>query len=124
MYRRLHAVAERAGARACDAFLWHQGEADDHAADAYAPKLLQLVCRLRTDGIISDLAPIVIGETAAKWTAINGVLRTLPDLDPAIRFVQLADLPTYDDVHFRAVVGPEIGRRYADAFASAKSASA
>lgn len=116
MYRRLLAVARRAGAHPYDALLWHQGEADDKAADEYSAKFLQLVRSLRSEGVLGETAPVLVGETAAQWTNINAILRTLPDLDPTIRFVSLADLPTYDGVHFPAAAGPEIGRRYAEAF--------
>lgn len=104
------------------AVIWHQGESDSRAPEAYLPKLLKLIADLRHDLGDAQL-PFIVGELA-EWRkdgtseAFNRMLRTLPARMPHTYCVssrELVPLADENDPHFSADSQIILGRRYAEA---------
>lgn len=110
MLDRTTAVLTAAGVTAVDGFWWHQGEADNSAANAgyYPGRFNALTNCLQADDIITPSTPIVIGEVAPKYTTIAPVLKAIADGSARIKQAPITrfDLLS-DDIHF---TGPELVR--------------
>jgi hypothetical protein len=110
------------------AILWHQGESDatPALAPAYETKLHALIARFRTTLDAPDV-PFIVGQlgqfTDAPWDdarrTVDAAHRALPGQVRRTAFVSSDGLVhTGDKVHFDSVSLRELGRRYADAYAT------
>ncbi len=110
------------------AILWHQGESDatPERAPAYEAKLHALIARFRVTLDAPDV-PFIVGQLGrfpdAPWDdarqLVDAAHRALPGKVPRTAFVSSEGLAhTGDKVHFDAASLRELGRRYADAYAS------
>lgn len=104
------------------AVIWHQGESDSKASEAYLPKLLKLITDLRQD-LGDEQLPFIVGELA-EWRkdsaseAFNRMLRTLParmSRTYCVSSRELVPLVDENDPHFSADSQVILGRRYAEA---------
>lgn len=106
--------------------LWHQGESDTtpELAPAYAPKLRDLVSRLRAELNAANI-PFVLGQLGrfegSPWNdrqiLVDQAHQELPKLIARCAFVGSEGLKDKGDkVHFDADSYREFGRRYAEAF--------
>ena len=125
---------ERAVARAKAVFqtgvikgvLWHQGETDTTKpewANAYEPRLTQMLKDLRQDLGLPDL-PVVVGQlgdflsqTPGKYPcvdAVRGAIKQVPAAVPHVGYADSAGLGDKGDkLHFSADAQAEMGARYA-----------
>ena len=98
--------------------LWHQGESDSNAADAffYLPKLAELIGRIRKLTGQPDL-PVVAGELGRYkdfYKPINTELQKLPTEVPHTALATSEGLiHKGDNTHFDGASADEFGRRYA-----------
>lgn len=113
MYARMAAVLAAAGVSKVDAFMWHQGEADNLAPANYATSWGNLLSRMTTDGYIDADTPIVLGETIIQNTPINTVLRGIADADARVGIADIAGFPLADDLHFCGPSYVRAGLEYA-----------
>lgn len=113
LYARMEAVLAAAGVAKVDAFLWHQGEADNAAPTGYPAAWGQLLNRMTTDGYIDAETPIVLGETIVQNTPINAVLRGIADADPRIGIADISTFPLAPDLHFSGPSYVRAGLEYA-----------
>ena len=107
--------------------LWHQGESDTNTpelARAYAPKLRDVVERLRAE-LKAPNVPFVLGQLGRfegrPWNEsqilVDQAHRDLPKLVGHAAFVSAEGLKDKGDkIHFDADSYRELGRRYAEAF--------
>lgn len=113
MYARMANVLAAAGVSKVDAFLWHQGEADNLAPTGYDGAWAQLISRMTADGYIDSYTPIVMGETIVQNAPINGVLRGIADADPRIGLADISTFPLAPDLHFSGASYVRAGLEYA-----------
>lgn len=113
MYARMAAVLAAAGVTKVDAFLWHQGEADNGAPSVYEPSWNALVSILTADGYIDADTPIIIGETRIANTPINTVLHVIADADPRVGIAEIGCFPLAADNHFTGPSYVRAGLEYA-----------
>ena len=113
MYARMASILAAAGVSKVDAFLWHQGEADNLAPHGYASAWAHLLSKMTTDGYIDAETPIVLGETIVQNTPINGVLRNIADADPRIGIADISTFPLASDLHFCGPSYVRAGLEYA-----------
>lgn len=98
--------------------LWHQGESDSNAADAffYLRKLSELIGRIRTLTAQPDL-PVVAGELGQfkeVYKTINTQLQKISSEVPHTALATSEGLTDKGDLtHFDGVSADEYGRRYA-----------
>jgi predicted TIM-barrel fold metal-dependent hydrolase len=92
--------------------LWHQGEGDQKAADAYLGKLQTLVANLRSDFNDPNL-PFIAGQIH-NGPAINAQIAKLPETTHATAFASADGLTTTDGTHFDTRSQLLLGERYAD----------
>lgn len=104
MLNRIFAALAAAGVTSVDGIGWHQGET--YSAD-YARKFNDMIINLKAVGTITTGVPIVIGELAAQYTAMNATLQYLADRQRDVRLANIQHLPTYDTIHF---TGPSKNR--------------
>lgn len=97
MLNRILAVLSAAGIAKVDGFAWHQGET---AASDYQTKFENLIVLLKRAGVISKETPIVIGQLAAQYAAMNKTLWDISKLHPEIKMAKLRHLATFDSTHF------------------------
>jgi hypothetical protein len=106
--------------------LWHQGESDATAelAPKYAPKLHDLIRRLRAE-LQADEVPFLAGQmgkfSESPWSEfkvqVDAAHRALPRHVTRTAFVSAEGLNHKGDkVHFDADAYRELGRRYARAY--------
>lgn len=91
--------------------LWHQGESDQGAADAYLGKLQTLVANLRSDFNDPNL-PFIAGQIH-KPGAINDQIAKLPETTHATAVATAEGLTTTDGTHFDTKSQLLLGERYA-----------
>jgi hypothetical protein len=113
MYARMRTVLAAAGVGKVDAFMWHQGEADNLAPANYATSWANLVSRMTADGYISAETPIIIGETLAQDYPINAVLHSIADADPRVGIAEISCFPLAPDLHFSGQSYVRAGLEYA-----------
>lgn len=110
--------------------LWHQGESDckPELASAYAPKLHDLVKRLR-ELVKAPDAPFIAGQMGkfdeVPWTPeivmVDKAHQELPKHVSNAAFVIAEGLKHKGDkIHFDAAAYRELGKRYAEAFSKMK----
>jgi hypothetical protein len=110
--------------------LWHQGESDckPELASAYAPKLHDLVKRLRELVKASDV-PFIAGQMGkfddVPWSpeivTVDKAHQELPKHVSSAAFVTAEGLKHKGDkIHFDAAAYRELGKRYAEAFSKMK----
>jgi hypothetical protein len=112
MYARMKAVLAAAGVTKVDAFLWHQGEANNPAPGVYAASFAGLLSHLTADGYIDTDTPIVIGETIIQMPGINAVLHSIADADPRIGIADISCFPQAPDGHFSGTSLVRAGLEY------------
>ena len=106
--------------------LWHQGESDckPELASAYAPKLHDLVKRLR-ELVKAPEVPFIAGQMGkfddVPWSpeivTVDKAHQELPKHVPNTAFVTAEGLKHKGDkIHFDAASYRELGKRYAEAF--------
>lgn len=106
--------------------LWHQGESDSKPdlAPVYAPKLLDLVARLRAELNAPDV-PFIAGQMgrfeSAPWNEnqilVDQATRELPQKVARAAYVSAEGLKDKGDkIHFDSDSFRELGRRYAAAY--------
>jgi len=103
--------------------LWHQGEADQGAADAYAGLLGDLIRRLRAD--CGEDVPFVAGEISSFKSnstegarGINAAIRSLEGKVGRFGWVSSEGLSHKgDEVHYDAAAARVLGARYAERMA-------
>lgn len=102
IYIRMQAILAAAGITSpVDVLLWHQGEADNATSGTYQTRWNNMMAALTADGVIDAGTAIAVGETAAQYTAINAVLKTIADASPRVGLARLANLGLAgDNVHF------------------------
>ena len=91
--------------------LWHQGESDSKASDAYLEKLKSLTANLRSDFNDPNL-PFIAGQIH-KGDAINEQIAKLPESTHSTAFVSSQGLSTTDGTHFDTKSQLLLGERYA-----------
>jgi hypothetical protein len=106
--------------------LWHQGESDckPELAQSYAPKLHDLIARLRKE-VSAPEVPFIAGQMGKfedmPWKPeamiVDEAHQTLPLNVPHSAFVSAAGLNHKGDkIHFDSPSFRELGRRYAEAY--------
>jgi hypothetical protein len=100
MYTRMANILAAAGVTKVDAFLWHQGEADNLAPSGYVASWGNLLSRMTTDGYIDADTPIVLGEVLAQDYPINAVLHSIADCDPRVGIADISCFPLEVNLHF------------------------
>lgn len=119
MYEAIKRIYALTGLPPADVLLWHQGESDKTMPDScpYKVAFLNMLSRLRADGIISYTAPALVGEIRKDDAAhINLALNNLGSSHPDINFVHSDGLPDYDGTHYTGQALYEFGLRYWDKF--------
>lgn len=105
--------------------LWHQGEADSanqNTGYVNAWKNYRTARIAENYGLTADTRIIVgsIHENNAWDVTINGYLQQLATDIPAVRYVDLRDIPVQgDNIHFTSAGLQEMGQRYYNAFVGA-----
>ncbi|MCB1229875.1 MAG: sialate O-acetylesterase [Verrucomicrobiae bacterium] len=97
--------------------LWHQGESNSGASDAYPAKLKELIANWRTDFKNPEL-PFVfgqIGQWNPKYAAFNEMIVKQPTAIPHTACAMTDDLTAIDEAHFDSRSQRELGKRYARA---------
>lgn len=114
MYSRMQAVLAAAGVAKVDAFLWHQGETDNHSGRhiPYASHFAGLLGFLAADGILPWGAPVVIGSVEPSRVNINPVLASIAAASPCIGLAEVGVLPTFDGTHFSGETARPAGALY------------
>jgi hypothetical protein len=123
-------VAHSLPAGTIKGILWHQGESDckPELASAYAPKLHDLVKRLRELVKSSDV-PFIAGQMGkfddVPWSpeivTVDKAHQELPKHVSNAAFVTAEGLKHKGDkIHFDAAAYRELGKRYAEAFSKMK----
>jgi predicted TIM-barrel fold metal-dependent hydrolase len=92
--------------------LWHHGESDKDAADAYLEKLQSLIGNLRSDFGDANL-PFIAGQIH-NGTAIKPQIARLPETVHATAFVSADGLATTDGTRFDTKSQLLLGERYAE----------
>lgn len=119
-------VAQALPAGTIQGILWHQGESDctPALAPAYAPKLHDLVKRLR-ELVKAPEVPFIAGQMGrfddVPWTpeitVVDRAHQELPTHVADTAFVTAAGLAHKGDkIHFDAASSRELGKRYAESF--------
>lgn len=101
-----------------DIFLWHQGESDwfRSTKEEYKTKFLDLISRLKADGILAERATVIVGELRDERAGhINEALVELANENDDIFFVSSEGLDDYDGVHYTGEALCEFGLRYYEA---------
>lgn len=105
--------------------MWHQGEADSanqNTGYVNAWKNYRTARIAENYGLTADTRIIVgsIHENGAWDVTINGYLQQLATDIPAVRYVDLRDIPVQgDNIHFTSAGLQEMGQRYYNAFVGA-----
>ncbi len=97
--------------------LWHQGEGNSKAPDAYPARLKQLVAHWRADFENPEL-PFVfgqIGQWNPDYAAFNEMILKQPAGIPHTACVKTAGLTNMDQAHFDSKSQRQLGKRYAEA---------
>lgn len=101
LYARMQSVLAAAGVKEVDAFLWHQGEADNPAPETYGTKFESLLGFLRSDGYLPRGTPVVIGTPVNTFTSIIPVLEQIATTHPEIALADISNLAVgADNIHF------------------------
>lgn len=118
MYEALVRNYRASGLPAADVFLWHQGEADKNMAPCtYRLRLLNLISRLRNEGVLAYGAPTIVGELRyAAAATINTALEDTAIYNPDVRYVHADGLADFDGTHFTGPSLRNLGLRYWDAY--------
>ncbi len=96
---RMSAILARARVIHADYFLWLGG-----GQGITVEGFMGMVTALRTDRVIGNFTPIVIGTVSPQYVDENATVREIAAGDPAIRLAELDGIPTLeDDIH---VTGP------------------
>lgn len=124
MYAEMKAVYQLTGLPPADVFLWHQGESDRETSGcAYKLSLLNLMARLRADGLLAYDAPtlagaiVVGGDNSDLETEFNSNLNNLAADHPDLLYVNTSGLGLHDNVHFSGQGLYDLGLRYWDKYA-------
>jgi hypothetical protein len=117
-------IYQLTGEPPADVFLWHQGSSDiDMSSCSYKLKFLNLLARMRADGLLAYNAPAIVGtiveegEYEALEIAFNANLYNLANDHPDILFVNADDIATSDPQHFSGWGLYHLGLRYWDKYA-------
>jgi len=99
-----------------DLIAWSQGESDHGNEQAWKLKLDDLIVRLRQrPWFDASTGQFIAQET--KWSSVNSKVRELGnDGDPLTDWIQAADQPTKDGVHWSAQAIRVIGERFANKY--------
>jgi hypothetical protein len=107
MYEAMERIYLSTGEPPADVFLWHQGESDiDESACWYKTKFLNLLSRMRADGLLKYDAPAIVGTIAEDGDDLsleiefNSNLYDLATAHPDILFVNADGLGLHDTKHF------------------------
>lgn len=124
LYTAMKRIYQLTGDPPADVFLWHQGESDiDESACWYKTKFLNLLARMRADGLLKYDAPAIVGtiaedgEDLAAEIAFNNNLYDLALAHPDILFVNADDIPLHDTKHFSGWGLYHLGIKYWDKYA-------
>ncbi len=115
--QKVNAVVQAAlaslGKTKVDLIAWSQGESDHGNEQAWKLKLDDLIARLRQrPWFDASQGQFIAQET--KWSSVNSKVRELGnDGDPLTDWVEAADQPTKDGVHWNAAAIRVIGERFA-----------
>ncbi len=119
MYLATKRIYQLTGLPPADVFLWHQGESDKTQTDVSLYKLafLNLLARLRADGLIKYDAMTLVGEIRKDDAAhINLALNNLGSSHPDITFVHSDGIADYDGTHYTGQGLYEFGLAYWERF--------
>lgn len=114
MYLAIKRIYQLTGLPPADVFLWHQGESNSTTAQCtYKLEFLNLLSRLRADGILAYNAPTIVGELRkASASDTSAALRQLATAHPDILFADADGIPDFDGTHFTGQGLYEFGLRY------------
>jgi glycerophosphoryl diester phosphodiesterase len=97
--------------------LWHQGEGNSAASEAYPDQLKALIAQWRADFKNPEL-PFVfgqIGQWNTDYAAFNAMIVKQPAAIPHTACVESDGLTNFDNAHFDSKSQREFGRRYGKA---------
>jgi hypothetical protein len=113
MLLRILAVLNAAGVTSLDGFWWHQGEQDNAIdPDDYLTMFTGILNTLKSNNLITDQTPVIMGETSINFPGSNLCLDNCL-VDERTRLAPIRTFETGDGTHYLGTELVKIGSIYA-----------